>query len=136
MPVTSLFVIQDLTRKRPGKNILSAIQRCPPFRVSVNWRFYCILKKFIGNMRNLVLNNLWKLQVKKLHRLSSIYCRISRKIWRKSRFKYFHLGNLGKKGLSLPKFLLFLHDSKSWSYQVFKVTLITNGEPCQISSKL
>ena len=33
---------ESLTRKRPGKMNLSANQRCPPFRVSDNQRFYCI----------------------------------------------------------------------------------------------
>ena len=34
-----------------------------------------ILQKFIGNMRYLVLHNLWKLQVKRLHHSRSINCR-------------------------------------------------------------
>ena len=32
---------ETLTRIRPVKKILSANQKCPPFRVSVNWREYC-----------------------------------------------------------------------------------------------
>ena len=55
-----------LTRKRPGKNILSAIQRCPPFRVSVNWRFYCIIffyrtLPFLWESKIIFLNVWWDL---------------------------------------------------------------------------
>ena len=43
---------EDLTRKPPGKMKLSANQRCPPFRVSVNWRFHCTVKREIQNKNN------------------------------------------------------------------------------------
>ena len=35
---------ETLTRIQPVKKTLFANQRCPPFRVSVNWREYCICK--------------------------------------------------------------------------------------------
>ena len=106
------------------------------------WRHFLLyFKKFKGKMRNLFLNTLWKLQVKKLQSSRSFYWRIFRKIWRKSRFKYF-LYNMGKKRTNFTKNFAFLHQLKSWSYQqpwknfIWSLKVSTNGKPCQISSKV
>ena len=97
--------------------------------------FCFILKKFIGNMRNLVLNNLLKLQDKKFQHSSSIYCRISRKIRRKSRFKYL-LYNLGKKRTKFTKNFAFFAWFKKLIISTAMKSLSSHFDHCQISSKL